>query len=323
MNQSVLGRFKMTVHQQKLGVYGIKVENKKGESMSYRWRSDDLVCLHSGSKTFTAIGIGLCIDEGKCTLDQKILDFFPEYKACAAAGSEDITIRDLLHMASGKLEFWFAGSEEEIHSKDWAELFFKTPVTEKPGTSFYYSNGCTYMIGRIIEKISGENVKDFLTKRLFTPLDIWNPQWHTCPNGHTLAATGLYLTTDQYSRLGKLLLNKGIYEGKRIISESYIEKAICDRIGTKNYNQVDPEAASGYSYQLWKCSYEDAYRAEGMYGQFCIVIPSKEIVVTVTAHEEKNANDIVRAIFRDIVEPLSFESGDLVTLTNINTSDKV
>lgn len=304
MKESILNQFKLTVKKEQFEVYGIKVEKKNGESMSYRWRSDDLVCLHSGSKTFTSIAIGIAMDEGRCTIDQCVLDFFPEYRECAAPGSEGITLRDLLHMASGKQEFWFSGSQEDIRTRDWAELFFRTPVTKKPGTSFYYSNSCTYMIGRVIEKLSGENLKDFLVPRLFEPLGIWNPQWHTCPKGHTLAAIGLYLTTEQYSRLGKLLLNKGNYEGKQIVSETYIEHAINDRIETIDYNRVDQEASSGYSYQLWKCSYQDAYRAAGMYGQFCIVVPSKEVIVTVTAHEEKNANDIVRAVFKDIVEQL-------------------
>lgn len=301
MDKSLLNQFRLTAHEKQLGIYGIKVENNSGESISHRWRSDDFVCLYSGSKTFTSIALGICIDEGRCTLDDKVLDFFPEYQDIASFGSEKISIRDLLHMASGKLAFWFGELDSELETTDWAELFFKVPVTKEPGTFFCYSNACTYMVGRIIEKLSGQNVRDFLVPRLFTPLGIFNPQWHMCPQGHTMAATGLFLTTDQFSRLGKLLLNKGMYEGKQIVSESYVKQATLDMLDIKYNAPGDLESSSGYGYQLWKCSYADAYRADGMYGQFCIVIPSKELIVTITAHNERNANDIIRAVFEDIV----------------------
>ena len=164
-------------------------------------------------------------------------------------------------MASGKLEFWFGVTDEVMVTTDWAQLFFQVPVTKKPGTFFFYSNACTYMIGRIVEKISGQNVRDFLIPRLFTPLAILNPQWHTCPNGHSLAATGLFLTTDEFSRLGITLLNGGVYNGTRIVSERYLQSAVSDLIDT---NYVELESSSGYAYQMWHCSYHGAYRADGM-----------------------------------------------------------
>lgn len=304
MNKSLLDQFRMSVIEQKLGIYGIKVENINGESISHYWRADDTVCLYSASKTFAALAVGLCMEEVQITSKDKILGYFPEYQSIAAEGSEKITIRDLLHMSSGKLEFWFGEDQKAKYEKDWAELFFKVPVTKKPGTYFYYSNACTYMLGRIVERMSGQNVRDFLMKRLFIPLEIFNPQWHTCPQGHTLAATGLYLTLDEFSKLGMLLLNKGVCKGKRIVSEDYLEQMISDTIDSKRIDPTNPNNASGYGYQVWKCAYEGAYRADGKYGQLCIVIPDKETVITVTAHEEKAKHDVVPILFRDIVSQL-------------------
>jgi len=300
MDKSILNQFRLTVSEQNLGVYGIKVE-KEGKSVSHRWRADDSVNIYSGSKTFTSMAVGMCIDDGKLNVTDSVLGFFPEYREIASQGSEQITIRDLLHMASGKLEFWFGVTDEVMAATDWAQLFFQVPVTKKPGTFFFYSNACTYMLGRVVEKISGQNVRDFLIPRLFTPLAILNPQWHTCPNGHSLAATGLFLTTDEFSRLGITLLNGGVYNGTRIVSENYLQNAVSDLIDT---NYVELENSSGYAYQMWNCSYPGAYRADGMYGQFTIVIPDKKVVVTITSHEEKNSNDIIRAVFSDIVPQL-------------------
>lgn len=304
MNKSILDQFRLAVSEQHLGVYGIKVENSQGQSTSHRWRSDDAVNLYSGSKTFTSMAVGMCIDDGELRVTDLVLEFFPEYKAIAAKGSEEITIRDLLHMASGKLEFMLGVDEETMMTTDWAELFFQIPVTKKPGTFFFYSNACTYMLGRVVEKISGQTVRDFLVPRLFTPFAIFNPQWQACPRGHTVCATGLYLTTDEYSRLGIMLLNGGVYGGKRIVSESYLQDAVNDLIDNTRPNYDDAEGSSGYAYQMWRCSRSRTYRADGMYGQFSIVIPDKNAVVTITAHEEKAANDIIRAVFSNIVPQL-------------------
>lgn len=303
MDKSILNQFRLTVSEQHLGVYGIIVEKANGESVSHRWRLNDEECVYSGSKTFTSMAVGICIDNGKLAVTDKVLDFFPEYKSIAAEGSEAITVRDLLHMASGKLQFMFGVDEETEYKTDWAELFFKIQVSAKPGTKFFYSNACTYMLGRIVEIISGQNVRDFLIPRLFTPLEIYNPQWHTCPKGHTLSATGLYLTTEQFSRLGLMMLNGGTYKGRRIVSESYLHNAVTDVFDNKDCTE-EPESSCGYCYQMWRCTYPGAYRADGMYGQYSIVVPDKNAVITVTSHEEKSPNDIIRAVFSDIVSQL-------------------
>ncbi len=300
MKESMLNQFRLTVLEKGLGVYGINVY-RKGEEISYHWRSDDKVCLYSASKTFTSLGVGICQDEGRLKLSDTVLGFFPEYKGIASEHSEDITIRDLLHMASGKNVFYFSCDEEKMKTHDWAELFFEDPMKCKAGEVFFYSNACTYMLSRIVEKVTEVTLRDYLVPRLFTPIGIFNPQWHTCPGGHTLGATQLYLTIEEFALLGRVLLNGGTYNGRRIVSHEYIKKATTDLIANANCGFNDSESAAGYGYQLWKCSYEDAYRADGMYGQFCIVFPDKDAVITVTSHEEHNANDILRAVYKDIV----------------------
>lgn len=307
MDSSILNSFRLTVAEEHLGVYGIQVQAAGGESVSHRWRSDDPVNLYSGSKTYTSLAVGICVDDGRLKLTDRVLDFFPEYRETAAPGSEKIAVRDLLHMASGKLTFWFGEPDRqalEEKPEDWAELFFRVPVTKEPGTHFFYSNACTYMLGRIIEKISGKTLRDFLLPRLFLPLGIDNPQWHTCPRGHTLGATGLFLTTGEYARLGTLLLNGGVYNGRRIVSEAYLHEAVNDTVQSGWPGCEEPECLAGYGCQLWRCAYPGAYRADGKYGQFAIVIPDKGAAVTVTAHEEFRPYRIVQAVFEDIVPRL-------------------
>lgn len=301
MDKSILTPFRLTVMERSLGVYGIAVYQKGKELLSHYWRSNDRLCLYSGSKTFTATGIGICEDEGRLKITDEILPYFPEYKDIAAPGTEKITIRDLLHMASGKeisIDDW-------NKKKNWAEVFFQSPMKWQPGEHFHYCNACTYMLSRIVEKVSGVTLREYLIPRLFEPMNIFNPQWSVCPDGHTIGASELYLNTEEFARIGILYLNGGVYNGKRLVSEEYIKKATTDIIENKYDVFTDAENVNGYGYQLWLCSREGTYRADGMYAQHCIVFPDIEAVVTITAHNEINGNDIIRAVYTDLVPLLS------------------
>lgn len=182
--------------------------------------------------------------------------------------------------------------------------FFRVPVTRQPGTQFFYSNACCYMLGRTVEKVTGKNVRDFLVPRLFDPLGIENPQWHTDPRGHTLCATQFFLTLDEFSRLGRLLLRNGAWDGKQLVSEEYLKKMATDTVPSGWDGCDEPECLAGYGYQVWLCSAPGTYRADGKYGQFSVLLPEREAAVTVTAHEEQRPYSIVRAVFEDIVPRL-------------------
>ena len=156
------------------------------------------------------------------------------------------------------------------------------------------------MCGRIVEKVSGQKLRDYLMPRLFKPFEIFNPQWQQCPMGHTIAATGLFLKTHELAKLGRTLLEKGEYEGVRIVSAEYVELMHTDTVSSAHWTS-DLESASGYGYQVWNCTLPGIYRADGMYGQFSIVIPEKDAVITLTSHREYAANDIIRAAFSDIL----------------------
>ena len=302
MKDTILNSFRITALERQFNLYGIEVYIKGKGVISHRWRFDDRENLFSGSKTFTSIGVGICLDEGRLNLTDYVLDFFPEYKENAFSGSEKIIIRDLLHMTSGKLVHRIIPKEDSLVKLDYADQFFREQVSKNPGELFFYSNACSYMLSRIIERVSGQTLKDYLVSRLFDVLDIKNPQWHSDENGHTNGASKLYLTTNEYLRLGIMLLNKGVYNDKKIVSESYLEKSVTDIIDSSSQEYDEPEINCGYGYHMWKCSREGAYRADGVFGQYCIVVPDKEAVVAITAHERKEPYEIIRAIYDDILE---------------------
>jgi len=296
----LLQDFIKTVQENNLGVYGIHIYQNGKTLADYRFRSNDRVNLYSASKTFVAVGIGIAENEGLLNLDDSVLDYFDEYKSIAAKGSEKITIQNLLQMSSGHTSEDF----EQYNSRDRAELFFMTPMDNEAGSAFHYEDLCSYMLGRIIEGVYGDTLLEYLKPRLFDKLEIINPQWHTCQLGHTACSGGLYLTTEEFSRLGIMLLQNGMYNQKQIVPASYVKRMHSNWIDTHSKNH--PETQAGYGFQVWNCTIKNTYRADGMYGQMCIVLADYNAVITVTAHNENDHKDILCAIWDDILDKISY-----------------
>jgi len=301
---ALLDQFRLTCLERDLGVYGVHVYQEGQGTIEHRFRADDRVHLWSASKTFTSLAVGMCQGEGRLALTDKVLGFFPEWADAASPGSEAIRLVDMLHMCSGKdFEMFEETDEHKTNETDWAELFFRGRVVTTPGTHFFYANACTYMLGRVVEKVSGLVLRDYLMPRLFDPLDVLNPWWNTCPRGHSLGAWGLLLTTSELAKMGRLLLQGGDWDGRQLVPADYVEAMHTDIVPPQRHFD-DDESDAGYGYQVWLNTTPGTYRADGMYGQFSIVLPEQRAVVTTTSHNEKGANDIIRAVFADIVPKL-------------------
>ena len=293
---NILSGFIEEVKDEDLGVYGIHVYKDGKTIAEYRFRSNDRENLCSASKTFTAVGVGIAEKEGLISIEDSVLSYFPEYRRIAKEEAKDIKIVHLLQMTTGHSSQSIQGEKID----DLVELFFKLEITNPIGKVFYYDEIGAYMLGRIIEKVSGcKTFLDYLKPRLFDYLEIDNPQWHTCKLGHTDCSGGLYLTTEEFSRIGILLMQKGVYKGKIIITEDFVERMHSSWIDTQM--KFDEETKQGYGYLVWKCTIPNSYRADGMYGQFCIVLEDYNAVITVTSHNEGNSKDILRSIWKNIL----------------------
>jgi len=284
--------------EKNLGVYGIHIYQNGEMLAQHRFRSNDRENLYSAAKTFASVGIGIAECEGLFRLNDGVLEFFPEYRDVASPGSEKITLQNLLQMCSGHTTEDFS----QYNVLDRAELFFRTEIKAAPGSTFFYEDLCTYMLGRVVEKASGKTMLDYLKPRLFDKLAIINPQWHTCQLGHTSCSGGLYLTTEEFSRLGITLLQNGVYKDQQIVPENYVKRMHSDWVDSSSKN--DPETKGGYGYQVWKCTPANTFRADGMYGQLCVILKDYNAVVTVTSHNEIEHKEILRAIWSDILPNL-------------------
>lgn len=256
--------------------------------------------LFSATKVYTSIAIGMAIDEGRIAINDYVIDIFPEFLSVANEEVKKITIKHLLQMNSGKEELFFYEHPYRTYV-DYAKIFFQESAQHEPGTGFYYNNLNSYILSRIVENVSGQKLRDYLEERLFNKFGYFNTQWETCPNGHTMGLDGLHLRTDEFAKVGQLLLQKGKWNGEQLVSESYVEKMYMDLIPTVD-RESELEEQQGYGYQVWKGLYEDSYRAEGLHGQFCIIYPNKNCVVTVTARQEWKPYKIISAVNEQIIE---------------------
>ncbi len=230
--------------------------------------------LHSLSKSFTSTAVGLVVEEGKLSLDEKVLKFFPE--SAPKNPSENLqamTVRDLLTMSTGH-------ETEAKLTGDWVKSFLAHPVPKKPGTHFKYNTPATYMCSAIVTKLTGKTVLDYLKPKLFDPLGIKDPDWGSSPQGITLGGFGLKLRTEDIARFGQLYLQKGMWKGKQLIPEKWIELATSKQVS--NGSSAKSDWNQGYGFQFWRCRH-NAFRGDGANGQFCIVIPEQDVVVVMTA----------------------------------------
>lgn len=253
--------------------------------------------LHSLSKSFTSTAVGIAIGEGRLSLDDTVLSFFPEH---APPNPSDflmsMRVRDLLTMNSGQLA---DGISQILRREDgqWIRSFLETPVVLKPGTHFHYNTAATYMASAIVQKVTGETVLEYLQPRLFKPLGIENPIWGESPEGVTVGGFGLNLPTEDIARFGQLYLQRGEWNGQQLVPADWVDAATSFQ--TSNGSNPNSDWEQGYGYQFWMCR-PGFYRGDGAHGQFCIVIPESDVVLAITSGE-RSMQDVMNVAWEYLV----------------------
>lgn len=267
--ETAVERFVTAVDAEGLGVYGVHIR-VGDETASHRWRSDDRENLYSVSKGVSAIAAGMVIDEGLLTLDTRAAEVFSGFTF--GEGAEHVTLGHLLTMTSGIDFAWFG--HEPV---PWPDLAAEMLSRPSAGRRFQYSDVSTYAAMRMLATVVGD-VRDWLVPRLFQPLGIDNPQWHRCPLGFIVGGTGLELRTEELARIGQVLRDRGMWNGRALVSPEWVDSMHASWVATGN-----PPPMDRYGIATW-AGPGDAWRLEGRYGQFVVV--NHDAVVTITAHEE-------------------------------------
>jgi len=295
-----------TVGERDLGIEGVHVHAQGRAPIEHRWVADIRRDTFSISKTFTSVAVGIAQAEGLLDIDDAVLTHLQHLAPSAAPGIDKITIRHLLTMSSGIVYRW--DEPDADHDGDVAQDILTTPVGAVPGTTFAYRGANTYLLSRIIHACSGQDLREFLLPRLFTPLGIRNPQWLRSPLGYSLGAVGLLLRTEEIARLGRTLLDDGRYGNRQIVPAEYVAAMITDTIPTGEHRATGATAShpenARYGRHPWLCDRDDAWRMDGIYGQFSIVMPHQQACITITSHYQGPTTDILDAIWSDIVPAL-------------------
>ena len=240
--------------------------------------------LYSLSKSFASTAVGLAVADGKLSLDDEVLKFFPEdAPAEPSANLRAMRVRDLMRMATGHVTeaaLWRDEPGSNLRGASWTRKFLAHPVPFKPGTHFLYNSPATYMLSAIVQKVTGTSVLDYLEPRLFEPLGIEKPNWITSPEGVSVGAYGLFARTEDIARFGQLYLQKGMWQGKQLLPAAWIEEATARQ--TANGSSPRSDWDQGYGYQFWR-SRHHAYRGDGAFGQYCLVLPEFDAVVAITS----------------------------------------
>ncbi len=232
--------------------------------------------LYSLSKSFTSTAVGLAVAEGKLSLDDPVLKFFPdEAPARPSHNLRAMRVRDLLRMSTGQQT-----EPPRPASQPWVRSFLAHPVPFKPGTHFLYNTSGTYMLSAIVQKATGRTLLDYLRPRLFAPLGIDRPTWEASPQGISAGGYGLSIRTEDIARFGQLYLQKGRWQGKQLVPAAWVAAATARQ--TANGSNPASDWEQGYGYQFWRCRH-GAYRGDGAFGQFCVVLPEQDAVVAITA----------------------------------------
>ena len=233
--------------------------------------------LYSLSKSFTSTAVGLAVADGKLSIDDPVLQFFPDdAPASPSANLKSMRIRDLLCMSTGhQSEPGLATSMQP-----WVKTFLATPVQFKPGTHFLYNTPATYMQAAIVQKVTGNTVLEYLKPRLFDPLGIDEPTWGASPQGVSLGGYGLNVRTEDVAKFGQLYLQKGRWGDKQLIPADWVAMATSKQ--TSNGSNPKSDWDQGYGFQFWRCR-NGAYRGDGAFGQYCIVLPEQDAVIAITS----------------------------------------
>jgi CubicO group peptidase (beta-lactamase class C family) len=236
--------------------------------------------LFSLSKSFTSSAIGLAVAEGRLSVNDRVLSFFPD-DAPADPGEHLVAMRvhDLLSMSTGHAMDTTPFMREQSDG-NWSNAFLAQPVEHTPGTHFVYNSGATYMLSAIIQQLTGTTLLEYLRPRLLTPLGIEQATWETCPRGYKVGGWGLSISTADIARFGQLYLQKGRWQGEQILPEAWVEAASKAQVANPNEPNIDWR--QGYGYQFWRCRH-GAYRGDGAFGQYCVIMPEQDVVLAITS----------------------------------------
>jgi len=274
------------IQKNQWNVFGVEVYTDGQLSCSYGDTTATRYPVYSATKTITSIAAGMAMDDGVLDLERSVLDYLPgeivaRLPRRQLSAFRPVTIERLLTMSVVGFPFRPSG-------ESWLTEALECRISRR--CEFDYSNFSAYLVGVAATCALGEDLYNYLQKRLFTPLGIETPPFARCPDGYFYGASSMELTVNELSRVGLLLYSGGEYNGQRLLSESYVQRAT----SVQQHNRE-----GGYGYFVWK--YRSGFSINGKWKQKCYVLPEDGLMITFLSHIEEENPHLIRSMERNIL----------------------
>lgn len=257
----------------RLGPHGLMLL-RRGRVFAEGWwapyRPEIPHMLYSMSKSVVGTAVGIAADEGLLSVDDLLSDIFSDLPEAQGKSMRGMRVWHLLTMTSGTRVNEFSS----MLDADWTRMFLESVPKFEPGSAFEYDSMNTYMLASILRRKTGMPLMDYLAPRLFEPMGITRYTWETCPQNIEKGGWGLSLCLEDAAKLGQLYLQKGVWEGRRLLSEEWVREATRPQIATPN-----GEIKLGYGYQIWVNPL--GYQFNGAFGQYVVVLPEYDAVAAI------------------------------------------
>ena len=279
------------------------------------YRAEDRHTLYSVSKTYTALAVGLAVDDNRLRESDRVGSIFPEkLPAKVSANLANMTVRDLLTMSSGIEPNYTALRNNNDHGLDvWLQREVKTP-----GELLRYDSMVSYALAAIVQKVTGKKVIDLLKERIFAPMGITEAEWEESPDGINTGGWGLMLNAESQAKTGLLINHRGKWGERQLVSAEWIDKMTSKQVESAVSVEPATEGNRGYGYQVWMCKQEGAVRADGAFAQYIVMVPEQDVVVVINGRSGKG-HEMLGKIWSCLLpgvraEVLANESDDAKTL---------
>lgn len=257
----------------------------KNDSVRYEqyWdHSDPNTLSNSFSVAKSIVGLlcGIAIGEGKLSMEDPVGKYLPHFNE---GENKKLTVRHLLEMASGldwdeSYSSLFSRTTEAYYGSNLPKLVNTLQVIEEPGKTFRYMSCNTLILGMVLEKATGKKLSDYAAEKLWDPIGAENPAYWSLDrrDGTEKAYCCFYADARDFARIGQLVLDSGSWKGKQIVPRDYLNTSFSLQ-GLKDPKGRDVDY---YGLQWWLIRYKDhsVMYAQGIYGQYIIVIPDLHIV---------------------------------------------
>jgi CubicO group peptidase (beta-lactamase class C family) len=239
--------------------------------------------IKSASKSVISALVGIAVSRGLIkSVDQKIVDYFPELAKDPEAGKREITIEDLLTMRSGLESTSGRNYGAWVQSPNWVRFVLRRPLIDEPGTRIEYSTGSSHLLSAIITKATRRSTWQFAQEELAKPLGFTLAKWTTDPQGIYFGGNEMLMTPRQMIEFGELYLNNGRIGEQQVLPKEWIDRTRVPR-GRSRWGS---DREYGYGFWIRELAGHDSYYAWGYGGQFIFIVPGKNLVIVTTSRSD-------------------------------------